>query len=54
MLTEGNAAASEDRGILTEMLLSGYKVEIQAAYSFHMGGREGLRGYLDHKLSLAP
>nr|WJN25133.1 meiosis-specific topoisomerase [Pseudozyma pruni] len=41
----------DERGRLTEMLLAGYKVEIEAAYDFEReGGRGGLFGYVAHKL----
>ncbi|SNX86170.1 related to meiotic recombination protein SPO11 [Melanopsichium pennsylvanicum] len=42
---------------LTNMLLMGYKVEIEAAYKFdhhHDNGKMGLKGYLEHKLFPLP
>lgn len=44
-----SGVGEEERERLTEMLLTGYKVEIEAAYDFE-GGRGGLVGYVEHKL----
>lgn len=48
-----NRFVLESRSKLTNMLLTGYKVEIEAAYDFVSPSEDGLRGligYLEHKL----